>query len=178
MRSNVTPQHCLFITTEKLQSWNSGEETIVFKAWVQKYEDDDITGDSYHDLSEFVVTAYLTIKTHDSDDKRSWWGWSVGYETHHVDVNKAEAMAKVLRMVTRKLDKGNDIHGYPSDLFSYLLRVGHALGVRQFVTRSTDRQRANSGQRYRSTRKASDVQYWINDIEATYRQQLTYKSAA
>lgn len=86
----------------------------------------------YADLS---VTAQCNRRpaADDSTGDR-WYAVEFGYhDVNHVDVRKAEVMAKTLRRVTAKLDKLQQEFGWTEDLGTVLTRVASALGIKLFA---------------------------------------------
>lgn len=86
----------------------------------------------YADLS---VTAQCNRRPRDDESQGvRWYGVEFGYhDVSTVDIRRAEAMAKTLRSVQKKLDKLQDEFGWSEDVRIMLTRVASALGIKLFA---------------------------------------------
>lgn len=136
------------------------------------------TSDPGYELADFRVYAYLgglTFMGHaaSADDARVW-GCSVGYNPNNVETaERAEAMAKVLRKITKGMAKLRDEQGYlaESDFAGYLLRIATVLRIRTFYLPMSDKQREMTGQRWNYV-TATGLQGWIQEQERLMRKRL------
>jgi hypothetical protein len=126
-----------------------------------------------YEFADFRVTAYLG---HDSGtfgvtDSNPGEIWGLGHEFAPFTVSRVEraaAMVKVFRTVSRGLTKAESESGYvkDGDFHTYLLRIGAALGIRTYYVRNGLRQRNMTGEIHRKVTPAT-LQWWIGDVQDT-----------
>lgn len=112
-------------------------------------------------LADFEVSAYI-----DRDNPHPW-GFQHGYTPHHVDLPRAELMARTLRKIGTGLEAAETERGHVHDFADYLFRVAAILRIRFYFLRNDDLRLSMTGQRFRDV-QATGVQLWISDQEATY----------
>ncbi|MGH3630681.1 MAG: hypothetical protein ACRDR6_15395 [Pseudonocardiaceae bacterium] len=106
----------------------------------------------------FAVRAYI------DSERQHAWGWRHHYAPHHVELDHAEVIVRVLRKIGKGLELAEREQGYAQDFATYVFRVASALGIRAYFTRNSDRKRAVTGQ-LDSRTDATGVQCWIGDQE-------------
>lgn len=115
-------------------------------------------------FNDLMVSAYVNDT---GESAGNVYGLSVDYrDVFSVDLKRAEGMVKLLRKVTRGMDKLNDAEGYVSEgaYAAYLLRVARVLGIRTFYVRNDRDARARSGERWRKG-TGSTVAYYIDTVQ-------------
>lgn len=124
------------------------------------------SGYTYDDgyLEYFEISAYA-YASHE-DRAGTLYGLSADYRLpFRVDLTLAEGMVKLLRKVTRGIDKLNESEGYvqEGDYAAYLLRVARILSIRTFYVRNDRTARDRSGERWRRA-TASVVQSYADTV--------------
>ena len=61
------------------------------------------------------------------------FGWGVSYLAHRIELERAEAVVRVLRGIHKHLDKLAKAGGVPESFGQYVLRVAAYLGITRFV---------------------------------------------
>jgi hypothetical protein len=120
------------------------------------------------DLEDFTVEAWRDAAYPDS---RLDSGAAVYRRVYHVDLDRADAMAKVLRKVQRKVTQLAARYGDPTDVAQYAAYVAEAIGVtaeRPFL------RRADPGQDYDGTghqaMSPSELRHWLHRQERAWEQ--------
>lgn len=98
------------------------------------------------------------------------YGWSTEYrDVFAVDLRRAEAMVKVLRRLTRELEKLNGELGYAESFGAYCARVAKVLGVKKFGWKTDGRSSTYADNEYRFG-DAPQLAYRLASVLAEYRQ--------
>jgi len=158
------PRAALFLQLREMDYLTPDTRAEITASVVWLGPNDEPRGDNYQrGLDGLRVSAY----TGPREAGRSW-GWSAEFrDVYCVDLRRAEAMAKTLKLIDRRLLAANERDGYPADFHAYLARIANALKITRYVAEGSAQWQDNTGRRWR-VMDARDAQRWIADTEARY----------
>ena len=102
----------------------------------------------------------FTSQGNDEDLPRNLYAWHIEYRDITVRyVQEAEAYARTLKLIDRKMQKLADEFGRPTTFGQHLLRIAKAIGATQFVLPNKPDRYNDRGYRLRDLK---DGGYWVD----------------
>lgn len=138
----------------KIEICYLGEDELQSPVWDGGYS----AADAYADL---IVSAQCDTER----EPVRWYDWRLEFSRpYSVDIRRAESMATVLRLLTRKLAKLTERFGEPDSFEAYAARVADILGgyPRVQFGRRVDASRDHNGTGYQWG-NALSLRYWLED---------------
>lgn len=122
-----------FIVDVKDESSSMGDPFLRFRADIVMMTDEGLRNPQFSSWSPDPGShlADLTVRAQVSRglDHHGFYGYRAEFAPYSVNLELATSIAKVLRMIDRKLEAAAARHGSPVDLAAYLARLSDAIGA-------------------------------------------------
>ena len=88
-------------------------------------------GDEELPLADLTIEALVNAE---HADLGASYGWSIDYsDVYHVDLRRADAMAKLLKTIGKRMDKSSAQYGRPATFGAFVAHAARAIGATTIV---------------------------------------------